>query len=291
MAGSVSSELLLGIDGGGSKCCAVIANAQGEILGRGMGGSANAYQNLTQAKISIIDAATVALQDAGLPLDAMQQLTVGMGLAGVNVPSVFAAMQQWLHPFKKIHLTTDLHIACLGAHNGEQGAVIIAGTGSCGYALVADKPLILGGHGFLLGDNGSGAWMGLAAVKAVLLAVDGVGPPTLLRNMLCEELTVGEAMIVDKLNAASSGDYAKLSRLVFLAAQQQDSVAVAIVREGAVYFDRIAEKLWQAGPGRMSLIGGLASYITPWLAPEVAARLLPPLAQPEVGAVLFAMRQ
>lgn len=291
MSGSLSSGLLLGIDGGGSKCCAVIADAQGEILGRGMGGSANAYQNLLQTQESIIAATRMALQDAGLPVEALSQLTAGIGLAGVNVPSVFAAMQAWLHPFKKIHLTTDLHIACLGAHQGAEGAVIIAGTGSCGYSFVAGRAQVLGGHGFLLGDNGSGGWMGLTAVKAVLLAVDDLGPQTLLRQMLCEELAVDEAMLVDKLTSASSGDYAKLSRLVFLAAQRQDAVAVGIIREGAAYIDSLAEKLWQAGPGRISLIGGLANYIAPWLTPSVVARLSPPLAQPEVGAVLFAMEQ
>lgn len=285
------SDLVLGIDGGGSKCCAVIADAQGHILGRGMGGSANAYQNLVQTQASIITATAMALQEAGLPLTSMSQLTAGIGLAGVNVPSVFNAMQQWQHPFKKNHLTTDLHIACLGAHQGAEGAVIIAGTGSCGYSFVANKAVILGGHGFLLGDNGSGAWMGLAAVKAVLLAIDGVGPQTLLRQMLCDELAISEAMIVDHLTGATSADYARLSRLVFLAAQQQDSVAVAIIREGAAYLDSIAEKLWRTGARRISLIGGLAAHIAPWLTPGVVGRLSAPLGAPEMGAVLFARQQ
>lgn len=291
MPGSLSAQLFLGIDGGGSKCCAVISNDQGVILGRGMGGSANAYQHLLQTQASIIAATQMALQDAGLPPEAIRELIAGVGVAGVNVPSVFTAMNQWQHPFKKIHLTTDLHIACLGAHQGADGAVIIVGTGSCGYSFVAGKARLLGGQGFLLGDNGSGAWLGLEAVKAALLALDGVGPQTLLRPMLSEALAVAEALMVDKLTGASSGDYAKLSRLVFLAAQQQDAVAINIIREGAQYLDRIAEQLWQTQPGRMSLIGGLANYIVPWLAPEIAARLSPPLAQPEMGAVLFARQQ
>jgi len=291
MSKPLSSELFLGIDGGGTKCCALIVNAQGETLGKGLGGSANAYQNLHQTQLSIIDATTMALQNASLPETRMHDLIAGVGVAGVNVPSVFIAMNQWQHPFKKMYLTTDLHIACLGAHKGAEGAVIIAGTGSCGYSFVNNKATILGGHGFLLGDNGSGAWMGVEAVKAVLLAQDHVGQQTLMSQMLCKYLQTSSAHIVDRLSAATSGDYAKISRFVFEAAQQNDEVAINIIREGAQYIDAIAEKLWETKPERMSLLGGLANYITPWLNPTIAAKLSVPLAQPEMGAVLFAMKQ
>ena len=291
MSKPLSSELFLGIDGGGTKCCALIVNAQGETLGKGLGGSANAYQNLQQTQLSIIDATTIALQNAGLPATRMHDLIAGVGLAGVNVPSVFVAMNQWQHPFKKMYLTTDLHIACLGAHKGADGAVIIAGTGSCGYSFVNNKATILGGHGFLLGDNGSGAWMGLEAVKAVLLAQDQLGQQTLMSQMLCKYLQTSSTHIVDRLSAATSGDYAKISRFVFEAAQQNDEVAINIIREGAEYIDAIAEKLWETKPERMSLIGGLSAYLTPWLNPTTAATLSAPLAPPEMGAVLFAMQQ
>ena len=60
----------------------------------------------------------------------------GVGLAGVNVPRFMKLMQAWDHPFGEMHLTTDIHIACLAAHGGENGAVIVAGTGSVGYMSV-----------------------------------------------------------------------------------------------------------------------------------------------------------
>lgn len=287
----LSSELFLGIDGGGTKCCALIVNAQGVVLGKGMGGSANAYQNLQQTQKSIIDATNMALREAELPATRIHDLIAGIGLAGVNVPSVYAAMNQWQHPFKKMSITTDLRIACVGAHKGADGAVIITGTGSCGYSFVNNTETILGGHGFLLGDNGSGAWMGLETVKAVLLAMDNVGSQTCMSKMLCDYLQVSATHIVDKLSTATSGDYAKISRLVFEAAEQYDEVAIAIVRNGAQYIDSLAERLWLTKPERMSLIGGLSTYIMPWLSDKTIARLLPPLEQPEMGAVLFAMQQ
>lgn len=55
----------------------------------------------------------------------------------------------------------------MGAHTRDEGAVMIAGTGSCGYSFVNGKATILGAHGFPFGDKCSGAWIGLEAVKAV----------------------------------------------------------------------------------------------------------------------------
>src|SRR5690606_13168083 len=164
--------LLLGIDGGGSKCRARLISATDQLMGAGVGGPANPLHGVQQTIDSITTATELALQVAGLPHSAMNQLIAGIGLAGVNLPSLFQIMSNWQHPFKQMFLTTDLHIACLGAHNSDEGAVIVAGTGSCGYSYVSGVAKIFGAHGFPFGDKGSGAWMGLEAVKAVLLASD-----------------------------------------------------------------------------------------------------------------------
>ncbi len=166
-----TAPLFIGIDGGGTKCRARLLSTEDKVLGTGLGGSANPFHGEAQAKASIVCAVNMALADAGLPSTEIANLIAGVGLAGVNLPSVFDAMNQWDHPFKKMYLTTDLHIACLGAHNRDEGAVLIAGTGSCGYSFVNGKATIVGGHGFPFGDKCSGAWIGLEAVKAVLLAV------------------------------------------------------------------------------------------------------------------------
>jgi glucosamine kinase len=204
---------------------------------------------------------------------------------------MFALMSSWQHPFKKMYLTTDLHIACLGAHSGVDGAVLIAGTGSCGYSFVNGKATIIGGHGFPFGDKGSGAWIGLEAVKAVLLASDNLGPQTYLSDLIGNHLNANGVMIVDKMGAAKSSDYAQLARLVFVAAELNDEVALKIVRAGADYMSALAEQLWATGAARMALIGGLAAALTPWLAPSLAARLTDPISPPECGAVYFAQQE
>lgn len=289
---TASDEIMyLGIDGGGSKCRAQIISAADQLIGSGVGGPANPLHGVQQTIDSISAATELALQEAGLSPSAMSQLIAGIGLAGVNLPSLFQIMNNWQHPFKHMFLTTDLHIACLGAHNSDEGAVIVAGTGSCGYSYVSGVSTILGAHGFPFGDKGSGAWMGLEAVKAVLLASDGLGPETSLTQLLGNFLHAEGVMIVDKMANAKSRDYARLAVFVLNAAEQDDAVALSIVQEGAAYITAVAEKLWSSGAVRMSFIGGLSQRLIPWLSPAISVKLSAPIGQPEFGAIYYAKQQ
>lgn len=287
----VDQSLYLGVDGGGTKCRACVADGQGNILGVGNAGAANAMQGLEQTQNSVVLSARRALENAGLSEDYLSRLVVGVGLAGVNLPGVYRAMMEWEHPFSKLYLATDLHIACFGAHGQESGAVIIAGTGSCGYANVGGEDIMLGGHGFPLGDKGSGAWMGLEAVKAVLLACDGLGPQTLLMGKIEELLQARGVALAERLSRASPGEYARLAPVIFAAANSGDAVARHIVQEGAGYISSLAGKLLERNPPRLSILGGLAEPLASWLDQSIARQLAEPLATPEVGAVLFARQQ
>jgi len=283
-----SEQLFVGIDGGGTKCCACLCTANGNVLGTGVAGPSNPFHGEAQAQASIVQAVELAFADASLHIFDMANIIVGAGLAGMNVPAVYESMSRWQHPFKKMYFTTDLYIACLGAHNQDEGAVIVTGTGSCGYSLVNGKTTMIGGHGFPVGDKGSGAWLGLEAVKAVLLAHDKLGPQSLLNTLISNHLNATGIMIVEKMGVAKSNDYAQLARFVFEAANANDEVAIKILREGASYIDSVAEKLWETKPGRMSFIGGLSEVLIPWLKPSVATKLSPAINPPELGAVYFA---
>jgi glucosamine kinase len=279
----------LGIDGGGTKCRATIVSADGMVIGTGLSGPANPFQNTALALESILTSAELALEDAKLPQDDICRLVAGVGLAGVNLPHFYNTVNSWSHPFRKMYLATDLHIACLGAHGGGDGAVIVAGTGSCGYRNINGKTRIYGAHGFPFGDKGSGAWIGLEAVKAALLASDGLGPATKLEQEIGEYLNRDLLGVIETLAGATSGSYAKLAPLVFTSADAGDEVAIAILREGADYVGAIATVLGESSPPRLSMIGGIGKLITPWLPPIVSAQFEPALYEPDCGAVIYAM--
>jgi len=289
---SKKGQLYLGIDGGGSKCRATLYDAGDRELGTAVAGRANPLFGLEATQASILQAAEGALAEAGLAMDACADITAGMGLAGVNVPRLMAQMRQWQHPFSALFITSDLHTACLGAHGGGEGAVIITGTGSCGFAKVGQASLTLGGHGFALGDKGSGAWLGLKAAEQVLLALDGFAPATSLTGRLFGQLGVDDGLgIVACLAGQSSATFAALAREVLDAAATGDAVAHAIVAEGGAYISAMARRLFELQPPRFAMIGGLAEPLRPWLDAEVVARLSPSLASPEYGALLYAKQQ
>lgn len=280
--------LYLGVDGGGTKCRAILADENNTVLGVGEGGPANPYHGVERTFESIMNAADTALRSAGFSPEHKSNLIAGLGLAGVHLPSLFQIVEQWDHPFKAQYLTTDLHIACIGAHESDDGAVMVAGTGSCGFSSVNGESLTLGAHGFPCGDKGSGAWLGLSAIQAVLVADDGLGPSTMLSELVEDQLQARGLMIVDRLAGAKSSDYARLAPLVFHAAESGDDVGLAIIKDGAQYLSRVAEKLWATHPPRMSIIGGVAQRMLDWMDGDLAARMSPPLSQPEFGAVRFA---
>lgn len=284
--------LYLGLDGGGSKCRAVIVSADQQILGEGLAGPANPLRGMKVATDSIINATQQALTCAGLPFNEMSRLIAGAGLAGVNLPHYFQLFSEWQHPFKALHLTSDLHIACIGAHQGEAGAVIIIGTGSCGLSDVNGNLIEVGGHGFPYGDNGSGAWFGLQLVHKVLLSLDLLAPDTTLTDLLLAELGATNAIeLVAHFMHATPTVYAKYAPLVFIAAEAGDETAMQLVEQGAQFISSIASRVLQNNPPRLSLIGGLAPKLLPYLPVAIQNIVTPALQAPELGAVWYARKQ
>jgi glucosamine kinase len=289
---SDNKEFFLGIDGGGSKCKAILVDAGNNILGTGISGPANPLHGYEQAVNSITESAELAIKDAGLAGIELNNIVAGVGLAGVNLPALYEQMSNWQHPFKHMFLATDLLIACLGAHHGEDGAVMITGTGSCGFSYVNGHPYTLGGHGFPHGDKGSGAWFGFQAANHVLMSLDGLKAGSLINQKLLALLKVSDGLeMVETIAGKPAAFYAKMANLVFDAAEEGDEIALEIVKEGAGYISGIARQLEKQNPPRISLIGGLTPRILPWLDQDVKIKLAEPLCPPEVGSVIYAQQQ
>ncbi len=284
-------QLFLGIDGGGTKCKARLETYSGELLGEGLSGPANPAQNASLTCQSITEASQMAIANAGLPVEAIAEVHAALGLAGVNIPKYLQLMQQWQHPFKNCLVTTDLHIACLGAHGGQEGAILITGTGSSAFASVADEHTAIGGHGFPLGDKGSGAWLGWRALNLVLESLDQLRPTASLVATICEQLECTDAdQIVSKSLHFAPIDYAKLAPLVIQSAKHGDVMAVEIMQEGARYLQSVLGRLITMSPQRISMIGGLSSAWMGWFPDPITRQLQSPLCSPEYGAVALARK-
>ena len=91
------------------------------------------------------------------------RMHAAVGLAGVGRKGLLEQLERLPHPFRSVIYIHDATIACIGAHGGRDGGIVIVGTGSVGFAVVEGREFRIGGYGFPISDEGSGADLGLHA--------------------------------------------------------------------------------------------------------------------------------
>jgi len=172
------ARFYIGIDGGGTSCRARIEDAEGRLLGQGAAGPAATRIGADRSMQAVRTASMAAASDAGLLPAALAHTSAGVGLAGIDRRGAREALLSFPHPFRNVVYATDANVACLGAHSGRDGGIVVLGTGSVGFARVKGRELRIGGYGFPISDEGSGADLGLQAVRLALRAHDGRARPT-----------------------------------------------------------------------------------------------------------------
>jgi glucosamine kinase len=233
-------------------------------------------------------ACEAAVADAGLPAATLADMDAVVGLAGIGRKNLFDVLASEPHPFRSVRYVNDAAIACLGAHAGGHGGVIIVGTGSVALALTEEGEVRLGGYGFPISDEGSGAALGLSAIRASLRAHDGLTTPSPLTAELLRRFQNDPFEIVAWSDEATATDYATLAPLVIHHAEANDFHALAIVRHGAARIDELVTRLARSGVQRICLLGGLAQKMRPFMAPDAQALVSPALGDALDGALLLA---
>jgi glucosamine kinase len=282
------NTLLLGVDGGGTCCRARLRAASGERLGEAVTGPANIRFGLQRSFAAVLQAALQCLEQGGLAPDDLGRTVACLALAGATEPDDLAAVQSYEHPFRKAIVTTDAHAACVGAHDGGDGGVIVVGTGTIGWAELAGRAHRAGGWGLPVSDEGGGAWLGLEALRRVLWAQDGRRAWTTLLRALLERFQSDPHAIVRFTFEAKPRDYAALAPAIVEHAAQGDAAAVELMRAAASHIDRLAERLVELGAERIALSGGLAAKIEPWLASSTRRHLVAPAGDALEGALRLA---
>ncbi|MCX6030677.1 MAG: N-acetylglucosamine kinase [Chloroflexi bacterium] len=237
---SHETRLLIGIDGGGSKTVALLANADLHILGRGVAGPSN-YQGIgaDAAQAALGAAIAAAFTDAGLAPQPVAALC--LGLAGMDRPAdrdLFAGWAGRVLPDARATFVNDAELVLAAGTPGGWGVALICGTGSIAIGRdAAGRTARAGGWGYLLGDEGSGYAIGLAALRAVMCAYDGRGPRTVLTQAVLArwELAAPPALVPKVYQGrARPGDIAALATLVESAAAGGDETARRILNEAGL---------------------------------------------------------
>ena len=228
-------EYFLGIDGGGSKTAAVIVDTGGIRRGQGHAGSANYHAvGLEAAVANFNQAAAQAAAEAGCTLP----LAAGwIGIAGHDSSADHDLLLPYFYPLASaVRLTNDAELV-LAALDQAIGVALIAGTGAIAVGRDGSGSYKrTSGWGHILGDEGSGYYVGHLALQAVVRALDGRGPSTLLERSLLDhwKLHSADELLTQVYHHAGKAEIARIAPLVFeVARSARDSVATRIMRQAA----------------------------------------------------------
>jgi N-acetylglucosamine kinase-like BadF-type ATPase len=298
---------VLGIDAGGTKTVAMLADGDGRILGEGRAGAAN-LQTEGELEVEKIlhtviehatDGRTVTLAAACL------------GMAGVDRQDdalIIRDVMRRLGFRTNAVIVNDALIALVAGAGASPGVVVISGTGAIAYGVsqhgVAARA---GGWGPTLGDEGSGYWIGKRALAAVMRDVDGRGPQTDLTRLVLRHLSLPrpEALVAEVYHQPQARrTIASLGTVVDGAREAGDPVAIDIMSnaadELALAASSVISRLDMRGEQFPILLAGGMLRESVWLSAELRRRmaevapraLVGPLThEPAVGAVRLAIAE
>ena len=279
-------NLILGVEGGGTRTRVLLADAQGFILAREYGGPASSLyvdpeqyraqlENMLQRIVSIagVDARRVCAAGFAGPMD--------HGLLHDAVCRSFGAIP--IHSFSE----SAIALAC---HGLTWGVSLVAGTGaSCRAINERGEARSCGGYGPQFGDEGSGYWIGREAIAAVMRARDGRGAATRLSQDVCAKLGLKDVWAIFQY-AERSGHVpgpviASLTPLVYEAATDGDTAALDICARAGSHLASLAgttAKLMSFASAEIPLVLSGGVFAGKDLIMKSFARTLEELSVPQV---------
>ena len=284
------ARFYVGVDGGGTNCRVRLADADLNTLAEVTNGRSNLQLDGGEPAFrSIIDGTREVFQRAGIDHAETANTFACFGMAGGRLPSAREAFEQRAWPFAKVKVYDDIDIARAGAHGGEDGAVVIIGTGSAALALVAGERFQCGGWGFHIGDQMSGAILGRELVRIAVEAGDGLDTPSPLTEAVVEKLGGSLDAVMDwSFHDRKPADYGALMPLFFEHFEKGDTVAKRLMDIELGYINTYVEWFKKRGVTKMAAVGGFGTRLYPLLIERYGDFIVTPRHEPLHGAVILA---
>jgi N-acetylglucosamine kinase-like BadF-type ATPase len=271
---------VLGIDAGGTKTVCLLADDQGHVVAEARRGGAN-LQAVGELEVEKV---LHEVMEESLGDGTIIPAAICLGIAGVDRPddsAIVRGIMKRIGYKARIVIVNDALVALEAGAPGQPGVVVISGTGSIAYGRDAKgQAARSGGWGYVLGDEGSGYWIGRAALRAVLREADRRGPATILSSLLLKHFGVAQAQGLihhvynTNLKPAAIGALATCVQSAF---SQGDQVALGILRGAANELEAsalsVARRLELVGEPFVFILAGGIFRAVPWLEQELARRL------------------
>ena len=238
----LSSPYIIGVDTGGTKTIAVISNLRGKSLKKAETGSSNPNKVGIEAAVREIG---LALLKVSKNFKKAKIIVTYIALAGgtqrnplikKEIKVALKKISELSPIFKgKVIVEGDERAEFQAGTSEKNGILIISGTGSLSYGWNGGKEEKTLGWDYLLGDKGSGFWIGQAALQAICRSIDNMGPKTLLTNFIFKKLKIKkEGDLIRKIYQSETVKIiASLAPLVNKAAKKGDKVAKEILIQAA----------------------------------------------------------
>lgn len=281
---------LIGVDGGGTGTRARLATPDGVVIAGGEAGPSALGQGIEQAWRHVGEAVASAFSAAGLGRPLLAHSVLALGLSGAHVEQRRQAFVAAAPALAGLVLSDDGSTSLYGAFSGRPGAVVAAGTGCIGEALRADgQRLTVNGWGFGVGDEGSGAWLGLHAVRHAHRALDGRAAPGPLAAAVWAQAGRSRDALLAWGEQATQARYAALAPQVF-ALEATDPVAAALLADALQALVQTADALDPDGTLPLAFTGSIGLRLQPRLPERLQRRLTAPQGDSVDGALWLARR-
>ncbi|WMJ82184.1 BadF/BadG/BcrA/BcrD ATPase family protein [Clostridium sp. MB40-C1] len=236
-------EYVICTDGGGTKTETIAYNRQGEELFKSLKGYANLTLNQKVAVSNIIE----SIEECTLNLKEHKLVGIYMGIAGIEVGEnrkiVKDAVQKRLNIIPEIY--NDAQIALYALLKGEEGILTIAGTGSISIGTYKGLNVISGGWGHLLGDEGSGYYIVIEALKKMIYDYEEGLSNSKLTEAILENLDIESINSIKQfIYSATKNEIAAIAPLISKMAEQGEKNAVEILQNAGVDIAKITERVW-----------------------------------------------
>jgi N-acetylglucosamine kinase-like BadF-type ATPase len=297
--------LVFGADGGGTKTLGILAEHEGKILTQRTVGATNVnVVGIDRAAQTLYGLLQACCSDAGCEMEELRAIV--LGLAGAGREENRDGLRERLCALAgrplPLFIETDARVALEGAFDGGPGVVMIAGTGSIVMGKnAAGEIACVGGWGRVLGDEGSGYWLGREAVRALTRYYDGRNGSSVLAEMFGREFGLDSRERIVAAVYQERFDFAALASAVLRAAEMNDSDAMHILTRGASELVEqvraVVERFSDAA--RIALVGSLIEKENVYsrIVKEQVTERIPsaaickPLHSPAAGAVLMGTRR
>jgi glucosamine kinase len=244
--------LVVGIDGGGTKTRAILADERGDPIAEAVGPGSAVRPNEAERSAGVIaDVVREVLEEGSAAAERPRVLCVGV--AGVGRESERQALWEALagrQVADEIVVVSDFSVALDDAFGDGPGVLLIAGTGSSAFARgPTGATARCGGWGPMIGDEGGGAWIGRRALSVVSAAADGREPETALTGAVLTAAEASEASELIRWAAdANPAKFATLAPVVLSVADAGDlranSIVSMAVEELSLHIRALARRLF-----------------------------------------------